>query len=116
VNGAFRAFLVHYDADDLDVIRRPELLEHLFAVGHLRHGLWRDEAHGVDMFETGPDERAQVLDLNSGRNLPLEALPGVAGTFDELYGIVWHVQMQLLAVGCSKPLPVFEPLASASLI
>ena len=90
-NGAVRAFLVHYDADDLDVIRRPELLEYLFAVGHLRHGLWRDEAHGVDVFETGPDERAQVLDLNFGRNLPLEALPGVARAFDELYGIVWHV-------------------------
>ena len=89
-NGAVRAFLVHDDADDLDVVRRGELLKHLFAVRHLRHSLRRNEAHGVEVLETRADERAQILNLNFRRNLSLEALPGVARTFDELYGIVRH--------------------------
>jgi hypothetical protein len=36
---AIGAFLIDHNADDLYVVRRIELLEHLLRVGHLRHRL-----------------------------------------------------------------------------
>ena len=81
-DGAVGAFFVDHDADDLDVVGRINLLQHFFRVGHLRHGLGRDERHGVNALEPGADQRAQVGSLDLGRDLAREALPGVAGTFD----------------------------------
>ena len=66
------------------------MLQHLLAIGHLRHGLWRDEAHGIDVLEPGAHERAQVSYFQFRRNLSPETLPGVAGAFDQFYSVVRH--------------------------
>ena len=89
-NCAFRAFFIHDNPDDRHVIWRIELLEHFLAVGHLGHGFRGNKAHRVNVLETGVDKCAQILHLNFGRDLPLEALPGVTRTFDQFDWITRH--------------------------
>ena len=61
---------------------RFELREDLFAVGHLGHGFRRHKTDGVDMLETSINQRANILNLERGRDLPRQALPGIAWTLD----------------------------------
>ena len=75
--------LVDHNADDLDIIRRIEFAQDGFRVGHLRHRLGRDERDRVNVLESRGDQRLQVLHLDGSRNLSRQALPGIAGTFDE---------------------------------
>ena len=41
------------------------------------------KADSVDVLETGADQGLQIVDLEIGRDLAFEALPGIARTFDE---------------------------------
>ena len=51
-DGALRAFFIHHDADDFDVLRHIDLFQHVLAIGHLWDGFGRDEANGIDVFES----------------------------------------------------------------
>ena len=79
---ALRALFIDHNADDLDVVRRFELFEDLFTVRHLRNRFWRNKTNRVDIFEAGPDERAEVLNLEFPRDLARQSLPGVARTLN----------------------------------
>ena len=41
--------------------RNFELIENLFAVGHLRDRLWGNKTHRIYVFETGSDQRLKIL-------------------------------------------------------
>ena len=82
LGGPLRAFLVDHDADDLDVIRRIEFLQHFFGIRHLWHGFRRHERDSIDVLETRADQSLQVSALDVRRNVALQPLPGIARTFD----------------------------------
>jgi hypothetical protein len=42
------------------------------------------------MLEAGGDQRLEIVGLEIGRDLALEALPGIAGAFDEFHRVT-HV-------------------------
>ena len=109
-NGALCAFLINDDSDDLDVIRRVELLQHFLAVRHLRDSLRRNEAHGINVLEPRVDQRAQVLDFYFDRDLSLETLPSVPGALDKLDGIShWHLAFSNLEpVNSHRPFSFFR--------
>src|SRR6266403_6091753 len=83
---ALRALFINDNAYDLNLLERAELLEHLFAVGHLWHRFRRYETHCVDVPEARRDQPAQIFNLPLSRNLTLQSLPRVAWTFDDLDG------------------------------
>src|SRR5580658_10607510 len=83
-DGALCAFFIDDDADDFDVLGRVEKLKHGFGIRHLRDGGGGDEADGVNVLKAGGDEFAQVGGLGFGRDMRGDALPGIAGAFDEL--------------------------------
>src|SRR6266403_3764059 len=85
-DGALRALFINDNTYDLNVLERSELLEHLFAVGHLRHRFRRYETHRVDVLEARRNQLAQIFDLPLSRNLTLQSLPRIAWTFDDLDG------------------------------
>src|SRR5262249_37087452 len=79
-----------HDADNFDVARQTDLIQHLLAIGHLRDGLRRHKAYSIDVFEPRLDKRTQVTRFQFSGDLPIESLPGIARAFDQLEGIVNH--------------------------
>jgi hypothetical protein len=49
------------------------------------------------VFEPSANQRAQVLDLDGRGNLAFEALPCIAGTFDDFYFIRHKIQNSFTA-------------------
>src|SRR5438128_7453577 len=84
---ALRTLFVHHDSDDFDIERWSDLLQHLFTVGHLWHRFRRNEAYGINVFEPGANQGAQISRLEFRRDLSLETLPGVAGAFYQFYAL-----------------------------
>src|SRR6266487_3950793 len=89
-HGALGAFLIHDNADEFDVVRPIDLLQHLLAVGHLRDGFRRNKTYSIDVFEPRRDQRAEITRLDFCRDLPFETLPGVAWAFDQFDSFVNH--------------------------
>ncbi len=84
---ALRAFLIHHNANNLDIVGRIKLFQHFFRVGHLRHSFRRDERNRINMLESRADQGFQIVGLDVSGDLPLQPLPGIARTFDEFYQI-----------------------------
>jgi hypothetical protein len=63
------------------------LLDHGFAIRHLRDNFRRDEAYCIDMTKARIDEPAEVFYLLQRRDLALEPLPRVARTLDYFNGV-----------------------------
>jgi hypothetical protein len=59
----------------------------------------RDEAYGVDMLKACGHELAQVVHFGFGGDYFRQALPGIAGAFDELYGVGHLAGFVLFLVG-----------------
>jgi len=60
----------------------------------LRDSVGRDEADGVNVLEASGDQGLEIVGLQVGGDLAFEALPGIAGAFDELDGISsWHLAL-----------------------
>ena len=87
VDGPLRAFLVHDNSNDLDIIWRIEVFQYFFRVCHLRHRLRRNKRHSINVLESHADQGTEVVCLDRGRNLALQPLPGIARTLDEFDGI-----------------------------
>ena len=95
-DGALSTFFVHYDRDDFDVVRQVDLFKDLFAIGHLRNGLGGNEANRIDVFEPRVNQGAQVTGFKFGGNLPAEALPRVAWTFNQCDAVANHGSAALI--------------------
>src|ERR1019366_3424976 len=97
---SLRAFFVDHDADDFHIVGRIEFFQNHFGVGHLWDSVGRDKADGVDVLEAGRDQGLEIVGLQFSRDLSLEALPGIAGALDQLYGFA-HAASRNLVIGRS---------------
>ena len=86
---AFRSFFVHHDPDDLDLVRRLQLREHRFAVGHLRHRFRRDETHRVEVPKAGGDQARADIPPSAPSGFARQPLPGIARAFDQLHRLLF---------------------------
>ena len=87
-DGALETLFIDDDADDFGkvcFVRQgvDETGHDFFAVGHLGDVLRGYKANGVDVLEAGKQKLFEIGDFGVGRDEVWEALPGVAGAFDE---------------------------------
>ena len=69
-------------------VRQIQPLQHVFAVGHLRHRPRRHKRHRIDLLEPRRHQRPQILRLGLGRNLPRQSLPRIARTLHDLHCVL----------------------------